>query len=35
MNIVRLGGALTVCFIGVFILLMRRREMRSAAERHA
>ena len=35
MNIMRLGGALTVCFIGVFILLMRRREMRSAAERHA
>jgi protein SCO1/2 len=35
MNMVRLGGVLTVCFIGVFILLMRRREMRSAAERHA
>jgi protein SCO1 len=35
MNIMRLGGVLTVCFIGVFILLMRRREMRSAAERHA
>jgi protein SCO1/2 len=35
MNIMRLGSALTVCFIAVFILLMRRREMRSAAERHA
>ena len=27
MNLVRLGGALTVLFIGGFILLMRRREM--------
>ena len=35
MNIMRLGSALTVCFIAGFILLMRRREMRSAAERHA
>jgi hypothetical protein len=35
MNIMRLGGVLTVCFIGGFILLMRRREMRSTAERHA
>jgi len=35
MNIMRLASALTVCFIGGFILLMRRREMRSAAERHA
>jgi protein SCO1/2 len=34
MNIMRLGGVLTVCFIGGFILLMRRREMRSAAGRH-
>ena len=35
MNIMRLGAVLTVCFIGGFILLMRRREMRSAAEGHA
>jgi protein SCO1 len=35
MNIMRLASALNVCFIGGFILLMRRREMRSAAERHA
>jgi len=35
MNIMRLGGVLTVCFIGGFILLMRRREVRSAAEGHA
>jgi len=35
MNIMRLGGVLTVIVIGGFILLMRRREMRSAAERHA
>jgi protein SCO1/2 len=35
MNIMRLGGVLTVCFIGGFVLLMRRREMRSTAERHA
>jgi protein SCO1/2 len=35
MNIVRLAGVLTVCFIGGFILLMRRRELRSAAERRA
>ena len=27
MNLVRLGGALTVLFVGGFILLMRRREM--------
>jgi protein SCO1/2 len=35
MNIVRLAGVLTVCSIVGFILLMRRRETRSAAERHA
>ena len=35
MNIMRLGGVLTVCFIGGFIVLMRRRELRTAAERHA
>jgi protein SCO1 len=35
MNIMRLGSVLTVCFIVGFILLMRRREMRSPAERHA
>src|SRR5215510_4892862 len=35
MNIMRLGAVLTVIVIGGFILLMRRREMRSAAERHA
>jgi protein SCO1/2 len=35
MNIMRLGGVLTVCFIVGFVLLMRRREMRSAAERLA
>jgi protein SCO1/2 len=29
MNIVRLGGVLTVCFIAGFILVMRRRETRS------
>jgi protein SCO1/2 len=31
MNIVRLGGALTVLFMGSFILLMRRRESRPPA----
>jgi hypothetical protein len=31
----RLGGVLTMIFIGGFIVLMRRREMRTAAERHA
>jgi len=35
MNILRLGGVLTVGFIVGFIVLMRRREMRSATERHA
>jgi protein SCO1 len=35
MNIVRLGGVVTVILTGGFILLMRRREMRSTAERHA
>jgi protein SCO1/2 len=35
MNIMRLGGVLTMIFIGGFIVLMRRREMRTAAERHA
>jgi protein SCO1 len=35
MNIMRLGSVLTVCFIVGFILVMRRREMRSPAERHA
>jgi protein SCO1/2 len=28
MNIMRLGGVLTVCFIGAFIVVMRRRETR-------
>jgi len=31
----RLGGVLTLFFIGGFIVLMRRREMRTTAERHA
>jgi protein SCO1/2 len=35
MNIMRLGGVLTMIFIGGFILLMRRRDARTAAERHA
>jgi len=35
MNIMRLGGVLTLFFIGGFIVLMRRREMRTTAERHA
>ena len=35
MNILRLGGVLTVGLIVGFIVLMRRREMRSATERHA
>jgi protein SCO1/2 len=35
MNIMRLGGVLTVGFIGGFILLMRRRELRRTVERHA
>ena len=35
MNIMRLGGVLTMIFIGAFIVLMRRRDMRTTAERHA
>jgi protein SCO1/2 len=35
MNILRLGGALTLGLIAGFIVLMRRRETRSPAERHA
>jgi protein SCO1 len=35
MNIMRLGGVLTMIFIGGLILVMRRRETRTAAERHA
>jgi protein SCO1/2 len=35
MNILRLSGALTVVLIVGYIVLMRRREMRSATERHA
>ena len=35
MNILRLGGVLTVGLIVGFIVLMRRREMRSTTERHA
>jgi hypothetical protein len=35
MNIMRLGGVLTMIFIGGLILVMRRRETRIAAERHA
>jgi protein SCO1 len=35
MNIMRLGGVLTMIFIGGFILMMRRRETRTTAERHA
>ncbi len=31
MNVIRLGGVLTLAFIGGFILLMRRRDSRSAA----
>jgi protein SCO1/2 len=35
MNIMRLGGVLTMIFIAGIILLMRRRDTRTAAERHA
>jgi protein SCO1/2 len=35
MNILRLGGVATVALIVGFIVLMRRREMRSARESHA
>jgi protein SCO1 len=35
MNIMRLGGVLTVGLIAGFIVLMRRRESRARAERHA
>jgi protein SCO1 len=35
MNIIRLGGVLTVGLIMGFIVLMRRRETRHVAERHA
>jgi protein SCO1/2 len=35
MNIMRLGGVLTMIFIGGFILMMRRRDTRTTAERHA
>jgi len=35
MNLVRLGGVITVVFIGGFILLMRRREMRGPATSRA
>ena len=35
MNIMRLGAVLTMIFIGGFIVLMRRRETRTIAERHA
>jgi protein SCO1/2 len=35
MNLVRLGGALTVAMVAGFVLLMRRRESRLSAERRA
>ena len=35
MNLVRLGGALTVALIGGFVIVMRRRDLRASAERHA
>src|SRR5687767_1793269 len=35
MNMVRLGGILTVGLIAGFIMLMRRREVRATVERHA
>ena len=35
MNLVRLGGALTLALVGGFVFLMRRREMRAPVERHA
>ena len=35
MNIMRLGGVLTVGIILAFIVLMRWRESRHVAERHA
>jgi protein SCO1/2 len=35
MNIMRLGGVLTVCLILGFIAVMRRRDSRHVAERHA
>jgi hypothetical protein len=34
MNIMRLGGVLTVGLIAGFIVLMRRRESRAVAEKH-
>ena len=35
MNLVRLGGLLTVAFVAGFVLVMRRRETRAPVERHA
>jgi protein SCO1/2 len=35
MNLVRLGGVLTVALIAGFVIVMRRRETRPAVERHA
>jgi hypothetical protein len=35
MNIMRLGGVLTVCLVAGFIVLMRWRESRRVTERHA
>jgi protein SCO1/2 len=35
MNLVRLGGLVTVALMAGFVLLMRRRDMRGSQERHA
>jgi protein SCO1/2 len=35
MNLVRLGGVITVALIAGFVLVMRRRESRATVERHA
>ena len=35
MNLVRLGGIVTMVLVGGFVLLMRRRDSRAPVERHA
>ena len=35
MNLVRLGGIITLAFVAAFVFLMRRRESRQPVERHA
>ncbi|MND03981.1 hypothetical protein D3C83_240460 [compost metagenome] len=34
MNLVRLGGLLTVALVAGFVLVMRRRDARAPVERH-